>query len=76
MDLPSVAVSRLQNVIWPRVKKKVLELFDEVKKAEIFSRDRVFCSQSQAQVGQAVRMNRVRFKELTDRLKHPMDESC
>jgi phosphatidylserine/phosphatidylglycerophosphate/cardiolipin synthase-like enzyme len=48
------------------VKTKALDLFSAAMSSEIFARDRIFCQSVQAQVGQAVRMNHVRLKELTD----------
>jgi hypothetical protein len=69
--LPSVTLSNWTNPVCPKVKNKVLELFTAAMNAEIFARGKTFCQTVRSQVGQAIRMNRVRLKELIDAWSFP-----
>jgi hypothetical protein len=66
VELPSVARNKWGNPVWPKVKYRFTQLFEIGMTSEIFSRDRTFCQALKSQVGQAIRMNRVRLKELMD----------
>jgi hypothetical protein len=76
--LPNIAQSKWANPVLGKIKSKPLELFEETMKMNTGRWYRILCRQLQAQVVHAVRMNRVRLKELTDawrflffRLRHP-----
>jgi hypothetical protein len=63
---PNVSVNRCENPIWQKIQLKILEQVDAVMKLEITPKDRVLCTQAQAQLRQAVRMNRTRPWDLVE----------
>jgi hypothetical protein len=64
--LLSVARNKWDNPVWQKIKKKFTELFETAMTSEIYSRDKIFCQAVKSQVGQAIRMNRCRLKDLMD----------
>jgi hypothetical protein len=64
--LATVSRNARTNPVWSKVKLKVLELFTKAMNAEIYASNNTFCQCVKSQVDRAIRMNRVRLKELID----------
>jgi hypothetical protein len=63
---PSTPRSIWENPIWKKIRMTIGEQVDQIMKMDITPKDRSFCVQVQAQVRQAIRMNRARMWDLIE----------